>query len=111
MVAAAVSRGRAISSWRRNGWQTIPPLADQGSAFPLVGVWQRWDACWYTKIATFGYEPAENSVNFWPMFPVLTGLVGRLVRGPMALGGLVVAGVAYIVAMIGLRRLVARRPR
>ena len=91
----------------RNGWQTIPPLADQGPAFPLVGVWQRWDACWYTKIAAFGYEPVENSVNFWPMFPVLTGLVGRLLFGAMALGGLVVAGVAYIVAMTGLRRLVA----
>jgi hypothetical protein len=91
----------------RNGWQTIPPLADQGAAFPLVGVWQRWDACWYTKIATFGYERAENSVNFWPFFPLLTAIVGRLLLGAMALGGLVVAGLAYVVAMTGLRRLVA----
>jgi hypothetical protein len=91
----------------RDGWQTIPPLADHGPAFPLVGVWQRWDACWYTKIATYGYESAENSVNFWPLFPLLTGLVGRLLLGAMALGGLVVAGFAYIVAMTGLRRLVA----
>ncbi len=91
----------------RDGWTTIPPLADQGPAFPLVGVWQRWDACWYTKIATFGYEPAENSVNFWPLFPLLTGLTGRLLLGAMALGGLVVAGVGYVVAMTGLRRLVA----
>jgi len=91
----------------RNGWQTIPPLADQGPAFPLVGVWQRWDACWYTKIATFGYESGENSVNFWPLFPVLTAIVGRLLFGAMALGGLVVAGLAYVVAMTGLRRLVA----
>jgi hypothetical protein len=91
----------------RNGWSTIPPLADQGPAFPLVGVWQRWDACWYTKIATFGYERGVDSVNFWPLFPLLTGLVGRLLGGAMALGGLVVAGVAYVVAMTGLRRLVA----
>ncbi len=91
----------------RNGWQTIPPLADQGPAFPLVGVWQRWDACWYTKIATFGYEAGENSVAFFPLFPLLTGVVGRLLLGAMALGGLVVAGVAYVAAMTGLRRLVA----
>ena len=91
----------------RNGWTTIPPLADQGPAFPLVGVWQRWDACWYTKIATFGYERGVDSVNFWPLFPLLTGLAGRLLGGAMALGGLVVAGVAYVVAMTGLRRLVA----
>ncbi len=91
----------------RNGWTTVPPLADQGAAFPLVGVWQRWDACWYTKIATYGYEPGQNSVSFFPLFPVLTGLTGRILLGAMALGGLVVAGAAYVLAMTGLRRLVA----
>jgi hypothetical protein len=92
----------------RNGWLTLPPLAQDGASFPLVGVWQRWDACWYTKIATFGYEPGVDSVNFWPLFPVLTGIVGRLLGGAMALGGLVVAGAGYIAAMTGLHRLVAR---
>lgn len=89
----------------RNGWATVPPLADEGAAFPLVGVWQRWDACWYTKIATYGYE-AQNSVSFFPLFPLLTGLAGRILLGAMALGGLAVAGVAYVAAMTGLRRLV-----
>jgi hypothetical protein len=92
----------------RNGWLTIPPLADQGAEFPLVGVWQRWDACWYGKIATFGYEPAEMSANFWPMFPILTGLTAQLIGGSVALGGLIVSGVAYVAAMTGLYRLVAR---
>jgi hypothetical protein len=92
----------------RNGWLTIPPLADQGAEFPLVGVWQRWDACWYSKIAAFGYEPAEMSANFWPLFPVLTGGVARIVGGSVALAGLVVSAIAYIAAMTGLYRLVAR---
>jgi len=93
----------------RNGWLTIPPLADSGPAFPLVGVWQRWDACWYTKIATFGYEPYENSIAFWPLFPLLTGIVSRLLGvGAVALSGLVVAGVAFIAAIEGLRRLIGR---
>jgi hypothetical protein len=92
----------------RNNWLTLPPIADQGPAFPLVGVWQRWDACWYSKIATYGYEPQELSVTFWPAFPILMGLVARLLGGAVALAGLVVSGVAYIGAMIGLRRLVTR---
>lgn len=92
----------------RNGWLTIPPLADQGAAFPLVGVWQRWDACWYSKIATFGYEPAELSVNFWPLFPIATGAVARLVGGSVALAGLIVSAIAYIAAMTGLYRMVGR---
>ncbi len=65
----------------RNGWLSVPNLVDDGAGFPLVGAWQRWDACWYTKIATFGYEPQELSVNFWPLFPLLTGLVSPLVGG------------------------------
>jgi hypothetical protein len=92
----------------RNGWLTIPPLADEGSSFPLVGVWQRWDACWYAKIAAFGYEPAEMSVNFWPLFPLLTRGLTPWVGGSVALGGLVVSAIAYVAAMIGLYRLVAR---
>jgi len=92
----------------RNGWLTIPQLAGDGAAFPLVGVWQRWDACWYSKIATFGYEPAEISVNFWPLFPVLTGSVARLVDGSVALAGLIVSAIAYVAAMVGLYRLIAR---
>ncbi len=92
----------------RNGWITFPPLADEGAGFPLVGVWQRWDACWYSKIASFGYEPAEMSANFWPLFPALTGVVARVVGDSVAFGGLVVSAVAYIAAMTGLHRLVAR---
>jgi mannosyltransferase PIG-V len=91
-----------------NGWHTIPPLADQGPEFPLVGVWQRWDACWYSKIATFGYEPTELSVNFWPLLPVLMGVVARLLSVGPALAGLVVSGIAYVAAVVGLYRLVGR---
>lgn len=91
-----------------DGWTTIPPLADQGPAFPLVGVFQRWDACWYSKVATFGYEQGVDSANFWPLFPTLMAIVGRLPGMSVALGGLVVAGLGYIAAMIGLERLVSR---
>jgi hypothetical protein len=92
----------------RDNWLTIPPLADHGAEFPLVGVWQRWDACWYTKIATYGYEAAENSVNFWPLFPLLTGVLGAVLGNAVALAGLIVSGVAYVAAMTGLSRLIAR---
>jgi hypothetical protein len=92
----------------RNGWLTIPPLADQGLEFPLAGVWQRWDACWYGKIATFGYEPAEMSANFWPLFPVLTGGLARVIGGSVAMAGIVVSAISYVAAMTGLYRLVAR---
>ncbi len=83
-------------------WRTFPPFAEGRLEFPFVGVWQRWDACWYTKIATYGYEPGENAVAFFPLFPALIRTVGT----DVALAGLVVSAVAYIAAMIGLHRLI-----
>ena len=92
----------------RDGWLTVPPLADSGFEFPLVGVWQRWDACWYSKVATFGYELGEDSVNFWPVLPGLMRLVAWPLGGNVALSGLIVSGVAYVAAVTGLYRLVTR---
>jgi Dolichyl-phosphate-mannose-protein mannosyltransferase len=92
----------------QNGWTTLPPLEDQGLLYPLVGVWQHWDACWYTKIAAYGYEPGVSSTAFFPLLPVLMGTLGRVLGGHLALAGMVVNAIAFIVALTGLWRLVRR---
>jgi hypothetical protein len=88
-----------------DGWTAFPPLDGHGIAFPLVGVWQRWDGCWYSNIAANGYV-VDNSVSFWPLFPSLMSFTGLMLGGDMALGGLVVNAVAYTLGMVGLLRLV-----
>jgi hypothetical protein len=88
-----------------DGWTAFPPLDNQGWAFPLVGVWERWDGCWYANIAANGYV-VDNSVSFWPLFPSLMSLTGQILGGDMALGGLVVNAFAYTLGMMGLLRLV-----
>lgn len=89
------------------GWRTMPELLRDGPAFVLAGVWERWDACWYMKIATYGYEPGERSVAFFPLYPAAVWVVGALTTLPYAVAGMVVAGLAYVVAVTGLLRLVA----
>jgi len=90
----------------QDGWVTIPRLESQGFDFGLLGVWQRWDACWYGKIATFGYDPGANSAVFFPLFPLLIRLVSPLTGGSVALAGYLVTLVASIVALAGIVRLV-----
>jgi hypothetical protein len=90
----------------RNGWMDVPPLASGPAEFPLVGIWQRWDACWYSKIATFGYQ-ADGSTTFHPLLPFAMRLVSIPLGGDVALAGLIVSGVAMVVALVGLQRLVA----
>ena len=88
------------------GWQTMPEQLRDGPAFPLAGIWERWDACWYMKIATYGYEPGERSVAFFPLFPAAVRLVGTVTRLPYPVAGLIVSAVAYVAGMTGLLRLV-----
>ena len=89
------------------GWQTMPELLRDGLAFPLAGVWERWDACWYAKIASYGYEPGERSVAFFPLFPLLIRAMGTLTVLPYPVAGMIVSAGAYVAAMIGLLRLVS----
>ncbi len=89
-----------------NSWTTLPPLADRGIERPLVGAWQRADACWYSKIATYGYEPGLPSSAFFPLLPTLMRAGSALLGGAVTLSGLVVSAVAFVFAIAGLRQLV-----
>ena len=90
----------------RDSWAQFPPLANGPLEFPLVGIWQRWDACWYSKVATFGYQP-DGSTTFLPLMPAAMRLVAIPLGGDVALAGLLVSGIAMVVALVGLQRLVA----
>ncbi|MGH2466304.1 MAG: hypothetical protein ACRDGL_01005 [Candidatus Limnocylindrales bacterium] len=90
-----------------DGWTTFPPLDDKGWAFSLVGLWQRWDACWYTKIAAHGYEAGTSSTAFYPLLPALMRAVGAVTGGDLALAGLLINAVAGVAALYGLHQLVA----
>lgn len=90
----------------RDGWAQLPPLANGPLEFPLVGIWQRWDACWYSKVATFGYQP-DGSTTFLPLMPAAMRLVAIPLGGDVALAGLLVSGGAMVAALVGLHRLVA----
>ena len=90
----------------RDGWAQLPPLANGPLEFPLVGIWQRWDACWYSKVAVFGYLP-DGSTTFLPLMPAAMRLVSIPLGGDVALAGLIVSGIAMVVGLVGLQRLVA----
>lgn len=87
------------------GWEGSPVLHTTGLDFRLVGVWQRWDACWYLKVATLGYRPEDPSVAFFPLYPRLIQVGGLLFGGNLTFSALVISGVAYIAAIAGLYRL------
>jgi hypothetical protein len=89
-------------------WDGGPRTHTTGLSFLLLGTWQRWDACWYERIATLGYHQGDPSVTFFPLFPLLMRVISAPLAGDLTLSGLLVSGLAYIVAVAGLYRLVTR---
>lgn len=91
---------------------------------PALDMWYRWDAGFYTSIATFGYDwfneraPAAD-MAFLPVYPLLIHLVSGLTATGCALspylstcatiGGLIVSNAALFAAALLLFDLVKRR--
>jgi hypothetical protein len=89
------------------GAKSYPILWDKplDGARRWFGIWDQWDFGYYQKIAEFGYSQADGSLAFYPLFPWLMGLVTSVTRSYLA-AGLIISGIASIIAAIQLRRLV-----
>jgi hypothetical protein len=73
------------------------------SANPLLAVWGRWDAVHYLDIASRGYYGTDMA--FFPLYPALIHIVGRLV-GNELVAGLLISNVAFFVGLLFFYRLV-----
>lgn len=104
MVAMQLNLSGPSCTW--DDWEISSALRGSLWEYRLVGVWQRWDACWYERVAGLGYRPGEGQVAFYPLYPLLMYLVGLPLDRDFALSGLIVSGLSYIAAMTGLYRLV-----
>jgi hypothetical protein len=68
-----------------------------------LDVWARWDSVFFIRIARHGYDTA--SAAFYPLYPGLVALFGRIFGGQYVLGGVVVSLGACLGAIALLYRL------
>jgi hypothetical protein len=86
------------------GWG--PPPLDRGWHH-LITAWERADAQWYLRIASQGYRDDDGSGAFFPLYPLLTRVVGVLTGGHWLLAAYLVSNLAVLVALVLLFRLTA----
>jgi hypothetical protein len=84
-------------------WDT-PRLHELGA---VIDVWARWDSDFFLRIAEDGYDRA--SAAFFPLYPAIVGLLGRVLLGHYVLAGLVVSLAAALAAFVLLYRLAEPR--
>ena len=76
----------------------------------LIDVWARWDSVWFLRIAQDGYGTTEEAAAaFYPLYPLLVGVLGRILLGHYVLAGVLVSLAACLGAFVLLDRLAAPR--
>jgi hypothetical protein len=98
----------------------VEGLADEVSRRPDVierthelgtatDVWARWDGYWFVSIAEDGYGVRDGAAAFYPLYPGLLAVVGRLLGGHYVLAGVIVSLAATLVVFELLYRLARER--
>jgi hypothetical protein len=92
----------------RPGWQAFDPL---GLTSPtgyfgnlLLAPFARWDSVWYLAIAHNGYGHTVANTAFFPLYPLVTSIVGD-VAGSDVLAGVIISIGAFAAALVLLHRL------
>jgi Mannosyltransferase (PIG-V) len=84
-----------------------PRLHELGAG---IDVWARWDSDWYLRVAEDGYSESPSSTPaFFPLYPGLVGLLGRLLAGHFVLAGVLLSLAACAVAFVLFHRLATAR--
>jgi hypothetical protein len=74
----------------------------QESSNPLLDVWGRWDAVHYLNIASQGYQGTDMA--FFPLYPVLIRILGRLV-GDHLVAGILISNASFFFGLLYLYKL------
>ena len=91
----------------------VHPGEGHWRAFPgnlFLDGWARWDSGWYFSIVERGYyrgpSPEPNNLPFFPLYPATIKALDFLLHN-VALAGIVVSNLAFLLALVLLHRLVS----
>jgi hypothetical protein len=87
-----------------HGLVLVPGWTPSGAGGPgwhsLLTAWERFDALWFLRIAESGYNPADESPAFFPLYPIAIRSVSPLLGGHVLLAATVVSNAAFVGALV-----------
>jgi hypothetical protein len=88
-------------------WDDPSVTRDLGS---VTDIWARWDSVFFLRIAEHGYEHLTRSATaFFPFYPAIVGVLGRVFFGHYVLAGIVVSLAAGLASFVLLHHLAETR--
>ena len=103
-LVLAVTRAPTTPDEVLRPYQGIEPI-NGGLAGLFLGAWQRFDSLWYLKIATQGYSPEDGGLVYFPLYPLLIRLLGKICLGNYLLAALFISNVAFVGVLFYLYKL------
>jgi hypothetical protein len=73
----------------------------------LLDVWGHWDGEWFVQIAKHSYGSRREAAAFFPLYPGMLAVLGRVFGGEYVAAGVVLSLGAAAAAFVFLRRLTA----
>jgi Mannosyltransferase (PIG-V) len=70
----------------------------------LATAWERWDVLWFLRIASEGYSATDGSAAFFPLYPLLVGMLSFVLGGYLS-AAIVVSNAAFLGALYVVYRL------
>ena len=104
-AAAAMAFAKRIDTVPAVGWYL--PERDGWDRL-LIQPLRNWDGFWYSLIATEGYGYHTASTAFWPLYPWSMRVLADVASIGVETAGLILANVAFFIALVVFQRLVSR---
>jgi hypothetical protein len=70
-------------------------------------LWANWDGAWFAQIAHHGYASGAGTPAFYPLYPAMLAVLGRVFAGQYVVAGIVLALACAAASFVLLRRLTA----
>jgi hypothetical protein len=100
-ILAVLETGRAAGTTGYDPDNLTAPFGYFGNL--VVAPFARWDSWWYLTIAQHGYDHNMMRTAFFPLYPMVIGGVGLIVRSDLV-AGVIVSVVSFGVALVLLHR-------
>ena len=71
-----------------------------GGLARLTEPWRHWDTTYYLTIAEHWYSPGGPEISFPPLYPILVGLLGRILGGAYLPAALIISWISLIAACV-----------
>ncbi|NWG06350.1 MAG: hypothetical protein HXY35_06645 [Chloroflexi bacterium] len=97
--------GRFLKPSSQTSEDIFPYLGMPPERNVLLSLWQRFDANWYLKIAARGYEGSDGSTVYFPVYPILIGILSFVF--PPMFAAMLISNLSLIGVLVLMYRLIS----